>query len=100
MTGVQTCALPICPEVVFKSGFRSDEDWEAWEMLSKRNGAFVYCKKPLTLHRIHEDSETSKILGDNARIKEDYVMFCKFWPKFIAKILTKVYGTSEKSNDL
>lgn len=89
-----------CPEVVFKSGFRSDEDWEAWEMLSKRNGAFVYCKKPLTLHRIHEDSETSKILGDNARTKEDYVMFCKFWPKFIAKILTKVYGTSEKSNDL
>ena len=42
----------------------------------------------------------SKILGDNARTEEDYVMFCKFWPKFIAKMLTKIYGTSEKSNDL
>ena len=89
-----------CPEVVFKSGFRSDEDWEAWEMLSRREGAFVYCNKPLMMHRIHEDSETSKILGDNARTEEDYVMFCKFWPKFIAKMLTKIYGTSEKSNDL
>lgn len=89
-----------CPEIIFKSGFRSDEDWEAWEMLSKRKGAFVYCRKPLTLHRIHEESETSKILGDNARAKEDYIMFCKFWPKFIARILTKIYGTSEKSNNL
>lgn len=61
-----------CPEVVFKSGFRSDEDWEAWEMLSRREGAFVYCNKPLMMHRIHEDSETSKILGDNARTEEDY----------------------------
>lgn len=89
-----------CPEVIFKSGFRSDEDWEAWEMLSRRKGAFVYCNKPLMMHRIHEDSETSKILLDNARTEEDYVMFCKFWPKFIAKMLTKIYGNSEKSNDL
>lgn len=89
-----------CPEILFKNGFRSDEDWEAWEMLSKRKGAFVYCKKPLTLHRIHENSETSKIIGDNARTGEDYVMFCKFWPRGIAKVLTKIYGTSEQSNSL
>lgn len=29
-------------------------------------------------HRIHEESETSVIIGDNARSKEDYEMFCKF----------------------
>ena len=89
-----------CPEIVFQHGFRADEDWQAWELLSRQKGAFVYCRKPLMLHRIHEDSETSKILGDNARTKEDYVMFCKFWPKPIAKLLTKLYGTSEKSNNL
>ena len=89
-----------CPDVVFQHGFRADEDWQAWELLSRQKGAFVYCTQPLTLHRIHEDSETSKILGDNARTKEDYIMFCKFWPKTIARILTRVYGTSEKSNDL
>lgn len=89
-----------CPEVVFQHGFRADEDWQAWEVLSHCKGAFVYCSKPLTLHRIHEDSETTKILGDNARTEEDYIMFCKFWPPAIAKILTKLYGNSEKSNTL
>ena len=88
------------PEQVFKAGFRSDEDWEAWEMLSKRKGAFVYLNEIGMCHRIHEDSETSIILGDNARSKEDYIMFCKFWPKWIARILTKIYSSAEKSNEL
>lgn len=88
------------PTEVFKAGFRSDEDWEAWEMLSKRKGAFVYLNKISMCHRIHEDSETSVILGDNARSQEDYIMYCKFWPKFIAKFLTKLYSSAEKSNEL
>ena len=89
-----------CPEVVFQHGYRASEDWQAWEMLSRRKGAFVFCEDILMYHRIHEESETSKILGDNARIKEDFEMFQKFWPTPIAKILTKLYGTSEKSNNL
>lgn len=88
------------PTEVFKAGFRSDEDWEAWEILSKRKGAFAYSKARVMCHRIHEESETSIILGDNARTKEDFVMFCKFWPKPIAKLLAKIYSTSEKSNEL
>ena len=31
--------------------------------------------------------------------KEDYELLCKFWPKFIAKRLTKFYQKSEKSNE-
>ena len=88
------------PETVFKAGFRSDEDWEAWEMLSKMKGAFAYSKNIGMYHRIHEESETSVILGDNARSKEDFIMFSKFWPKQIAKLLTKVYSSSEESNEL
>lgn len=88
------------PEQVFQAGFRSDEDWEAWEMLSKKKGAFAYTKKIGMYHRIHEESETSVILGDNARTKEDYIMFQKFWPEFIAKILAKAYSSAEKSNEL
>lgn len=88
------------PKEVFKHGFRSDEDWEAWEELSKLKGTFCYSKEILMYHRIHENSETSSILSDNIRTKEDFVMFCKFWPKWIAKILTKIYSLSEKSNNL
>lgn len=89
-----------CPEVVFRDGFRSNEDWQAWERLSRLKGAFVYSTKVLVYHRIHEDSATTAILHDNARHKEDFVMFRKFWPKPVARFLTRIYGTSEKSNNL
>lgn len=88
------------PEQVFKPGFRSDEDWEAWEMLSKIKGAFAYSSKIGMYHRIHEESETTLILGDKARTEEDLVMFRKFWPVPIAKVLAKLYSNSEKSNKL
>jgi glycosyltransferase involved in cell wall biosynthesis len=88
------------PEEVFQVGFRSDEDWQAWEKLSRYKGSFVYSHKILMHHRIHEESETTAVIGEIGRHTEDYVMFCKFWPKPIAKILTKVYSTSEKSNQI
>ena len=66
----------------------------------QRKGSFVYSKEILMHHRIHAGSETSIILGDSARKAEDYQMFCKFWPKFLAKILVRIYSTSEKSNEL
>ena len=88
------------PKVIFQTGFRSDEDWQAWERLSKEKGSFVYNSNILMGHRIHEESETSNILRDNERKNEDYKMFCKFWPRPIAKILSRLYSEGEKSNDL
>ena len=88
------------PEVIFKDGFRSCEDWEAWEMISRRKGAFVYDRKALMCHRIHEDSETSAIIGDNARSAEEYEMYCKFWPKWFAKVLNRQYAKGQKSNNM
>lgn len=85
---------------IFKEGMKSNLDWEAWENISKKKGAFVYCSKILMLHRIHAESTTSQIIGDNSRVKEDYVMFCKFWPTWIAKIVLSFYKNAEKSNDL
>lgn len=86
------------PEQVFSHGFRASEDWEAWEKLSRLKGEFVYNDCVLVLHRIHEESETSIILGENKRQEEDFVMFQKFWPKPIARILTKLYSSAEKYN--
>ncbi len=89
-----------CPRLPFQNDFWSDEDWQAWEVLSRRKGAFVYFPKVLLLHRIHNESETTKILANDARRKEDYVMFKRFWPSFIARVLVSLYGKSEKSNEL
>lgn len=88
------------PNPVFQYGYKSNVDWQAWERLSSLDGEFVYLNKPLMLHRIHTDSETSHVLGDNIREKEDYEMFTKFWPVFIARLLTKFYVSSQNSNEL
>ena len=88
------------PDPVFDNHFRSNEDWEAWEKISKLKGSFVFCNKPLTYHRIHEESETSATINENGRAVEDLEMFKKFWPVPIAKLITKFYVTSEKSNKL
>ena len=86
------------PNPVFQVGMRASLDWEAWEKISKFKGEFLYTTKALTCHRIHEESETSAAIGDSVRTKEDNVMFCKFWPKPIARMLQKIYATSENSN--
>lgn len=85
---------------LFQDHFRSNLDWEAWEWLSKQDGGFVYIPECLMSHRIHAESETSAVIADDRRRQEDYEMFCKFWPSWVAKLLSGVYSTSEKSNEV
>lgn len=86
------------PKVLFQQHFKSNVDWEAWERISKMKGSFVYCKKNLMYHRIHEESTTTEIINDNVRKLEDIEIFKKFWPVWVAKLIEKIYVKSEKSN--
>ncbi|HPF30209.1 MAG TPA: glycosyltransferase family 2 protein, partial [Lachnospiraceae bacterium] len=88
------------PKQLFTSGYQSDVDWQAWERFSRLRGSFVYIPKILLYHRIHEDSETTRIIGENNRTVEDYEMYCKFWPKPIARVLEHFYNKGEDSNRL
>lgn len=89
-----------CPSNVFKSHFKCDCDWHAWEVLSQQKGAFTFISKPLVGHRISAETTTTNIINQGIRTKEDYEIFCRFWPKPVAKILTRFYQKSEKSNTL
>ena len=95
MFAIRNIEMPL-----FKNHYVCCEDWEAWEMLSKEKGDFIYISKPLMYHRIHEESTTTKALGAGERIGENYEMFCKFWPRPIAKLINKYYTKSEESNEL
>lgn len=88
------------PKIVFNNHFRTNEDWEAWEMISKLKGQFLYCKKVLMAHRIHEGSETSAAIQESGRTQEDLEMYKKFWPDWIARKLAKYYQKSEELNML
>lgn len=104
--GSAICCPSVCycmeqmPSPVFLKHYRASIDWETWERLSRQKGSFVYCPQVLMGHRIHSQSETSAAIKDNTRTREDYEMFCKFWPRFIARIIAKQYSKSEDSNSM
>lgn len=95
-----TFVIKNCPKKIFTSQFKCNCDWHAWEKLSKRRGSFTFISDPLMGHRISQESTTSIIIKQGIRTQEDYKLFCRFWPKIIAKPLTKLYQNSEKSNYL
>ncbi len=112
---IRRCVLsfgnPICcPAVTFHmehcSDFRFDNrfqvscDWEAWSRLAEIKGDFVYIPKPLVGHRIHPDSETTAKIAENLRYQEDYIMFHRFWPAPVARMLMHFYARSMESNAL
>ena len=94
-----TYCLTNLKQPIFKSGFKSDLDWEAWEALSKLTGEFAYVPQIGMSHRIHEESTTTAVIeGESGRSKEDYAMFCKFWPKWVSNCIEHFYKESEKQN--
>lgn len=92
--------IELLEQPIFNNHFRTNEDWETWEKISKCKGSFVYCNEILMAHRIHEDSETTRMIREESgRSVEDLEMYRKFWPMWIAKILVKAYKKSEESNE-
>ncbi len=85
-------------DFAFDGNYRFACDWDAWERLGNQKGAFLYLSEPLMGHRIHADSETTKQSESSRRGEEEYAMFCRFWPKWIAKRLASSYKKGADSN--
>lgn len=83
---------------LFMEDYFGSLDWQMLEEVSKLQGDFVYDPSVRMSHRIHRGSETSSLIESNLRSEEDYDMFCKFWPAPIARLLSKAYSLSQKSN--
>ena len=88
------------PEQLFIPGYKGGIDWQAWERYSRLPGEFVFVNSIEMVHRIHDDSETTALINGNTRTEEDFAMFCKFWPKWIARIIEHFYRKGEDSNNL
>lgn len=93
-----TLNIPIVGKNPYKTQMKCDLDWLTWYELSKLPNSFMYTDKDLMYHRIHEESTTSHLIENHVRLDEDYEMFCKFWPKWMAKILMKFYQMAVKTN--
>ena len=93
-----TLNLPALPSPPFRTGMKSDLDWDAWERFSRLDGSFVYDPEILMHHRIHEGSETSALIKDNTRTHEDLEMLKRFWPSPVARLINLIYSQGQKSN--
>lgn len=82
-------------EPIIKSSLKSNIDWDTWIYFASLDGSFVYVKDRLLNHRIHDLSTTSAVLANDVKHEEDQLIFSRFWPKWMVKILMRVYGTSE-----
>lgn len=82
----------------FTRDFSINMDWDAWYRMLEIKGRYVRVPSVLMKHRIHADSETTHGLQENKRQTEDLLMFKRFWPGFIAKLLAKFYALGYKSN--
>ena len=84
----------------FSEKYKVSLDWDAWLRMSNMNGRFVYVPKTLSKHRIHKASATTEGIQGNVRQQEDFEIYCRIWPKFIARILSKIFARSYKSNEV
>ena len=84
----------------FTNDFGSNIDWQQWERLSEIKGSFAYTDSQQMCHRVHDESTTSDLIGDNSRTKEDYEMLLHFHSKPVAKLLIKPYSKGQDSNKL
>lgn len=90
----------MCGDFKFDGGYKNNLDWDAWIRLADIKGAFVYIRKPLMGHRIHEDSSTSEYIASGIRHDETVKIFRRFWPEWFVKRLIKAYENGDKSNRL
>lgn len=97
-----------CPTVLFNkqivqtpnfdSEWLSVLDWRVWVALSKYEGEFCYVSQPLVYHRIHSESETTRTIKNNRRTNEEMAMYQEMWPKWFAKIISRIYEKGQKNN--
>lgn len=87
------CVRKEMPEEIFREKYKASMDWDLWERLSKQEGSFVYIKDVLLYHRMNDDNQTVKLLNtSNVRYENEFDIFCRFWPKPIAKLIMKFYS--------
>lgn len=76
---------------VFQSQLRYSLDWDTYLSLAGLAGRFYYDRTVLTYFRIHKRSTSMLCIENEMREKEDYIMFCKMWPKAFAGFIMHFY---------
>jgi len=90
----------LCGPAVFDTTMVNSSDYKTWVDLSAQRGSFVYVPEPLVGHRIYAESATTANLASNVRQEEDAQIFASLWPAWVARLMTRAYEKSAKSNEV
>ena len=91
------CVKDKMPKEIFREAYRASMDWDLWERLSNVEGSFVYVPEVLLYHRMNDENQTVLLLNTtNERYENEYDIFCRLWPKPIAKFIMRFYGKAAK----
>lgn len=82
---------------IFSSPYRFNIDWDTFLMLAGKKGRFLYIDKPLVEYRIHSGATSKAFIDNHMREIEDKKMFCRFWPRWVVKILMVFYKRAYKT---
>ena len=93
-----TYARENLPYAMFRTGMKSNIDWQAWAAAADMQGDFVYARTPLMQHRIHRESTTTELIESAGRTQEDLDMLKRFWPEPMARQINRLYRLAERSN--
>lgn len=78
-------------EPIFTSNLKFALDWDTFYKIYKQKGKVKCIPKKLISFRIHDASTTASWIHNKTRQIEDTIMFQKFWPKPIVKLIMKFY---------
>lgn len=99
------CGNPICcpattyqkkklGEPLVRSGFRFALDWDNLYKLACAKGRFICVERPLLFYRVHQGATTKACILNNQRQTEEEVMFRRFWPEPVARLLMHFYRSA------
>jgi glycosyltransferase involved in cell wall biosynthesis len=78
----------------FSETLASNLDWDAWWRLHSAGYTFLHCPEPLVGRRRNALSETSRLIRDGRRRREDVAMFETIWRKPVGRTIAYLYRTS------
>lgn len=86
------------PDFRFSGGYAYVLDWEAWWRLAQKKGAFIYIRKKLLQHRLHQGSETTHLITSGKRGQEERALLTSIWGKWVGPLIARVYQLGQKGN--
>ena len=76
---------------IFTSDLKFALDWDTFLKIYQMKGKIQYIPFKQMAFRISDEATTKKSMDNSLRITEDTIMFEKFWPKSIVKVIMKYY---------